>query len=135
MAKFMYVFRGGAFVEKGLSPAVLQDHLKSWGAWIGELAQQGHQPSGDPVQAGGRTIRGKAKVVTDGPYAELKDLVTGNLVIEVASLDAARCPAEGVEILAMELTTDSPKVWESAREVIGYSMAKNCAQKGRESAI
>lgn len=27
----------------------------------------------------------------------------------------------------MELTTDSPKMFESAREVIGYSMAKQCA--------
>lgn len=102
MAKFMYVFRGGAFVEKGLSPAVLQDHLKSWSAWIGELAQQGHQPSGDPVQTGGRTIRGKAKVVTDGPYAELKDLVTGNLVIEVASLDAATQLAMGCPIFVYD---------------------------------
>ena len=100
MAKFMYVFRGGAVVEKGLSPTVLQEHLKSWSVWIGELAQQGHQPGGDPVQTGGRTIRGKAKVVTDGPYAELKDLVTGNLVIEAESLDAATELALGCPIFA-----------------------------------
>ncbi len=102
MAKFMYVFRGGAFVEKGLSPSVLQDHLKSWSAWVGELAQQGHQPGGDPVQAGGRTIRGKGKVVTDGPYAELKDLVTGNLVIETDSLDAATELALGCPIFVYD---------------------------------
>jgi hypothetical protein len=30
----------------------------------------------------------------------------------------------------MEMTTDTPKVYESAREVIGYSMAKECARKG-----
>lgn len=33
----------------------------------------------------------------------------------------------------MELTTDSPKMFESAREVIGYSMAKQCAAKGNPS--
>ena len=102
MAKFMYVFRGGAFVEKGLSATVLQEHLQSWSVWIGEMAQQGHQPGGDPVQAGGRTIRGKAKVVTDGPYAELKDLVTGNLVIEAESLDAATKLALGCPIFAYD---------------------------------
>ncbi len=37
---------------------------------------------------------------------------------------------EAVEIVAMELTTDTPKVYESAREVIGFSMAKECARKG-----
>jgi hypothetical protein len=90
MAKFIFVFRGGAYAEKGLSASTMQDHLKLWGAWIGELAKQGHQPAGHPVKHDeGRTIRGKSKVVTDGPYAELKDLVTGNLAIEAASLDAA----------------------------------------------
>jgi len=37
---------------------------------------------------------------------------------------------EAVEIVAMELTTDTPKAYESAREVIGFSMAKECARKG-----
>jgi hypothetical protein len=37
---------------------------------------------------------------------------------------------EAVEIVAMELTTDTPKTFTSAREVIGYSMAKECARKG-----
>ena len=98
MAKFIYVFRGGAFLEKGLSASAMQDHLKLWGAWMGELAKQGHQPAGNAVHDGGRTIRGKKKVVTDGPYAELKDLVTGNLAIEATSLDEAANIALGCPI-------------------------------------
>jgi hypothetical protein len=98
MAKYIYVFRGGAFVEKGLSAGAMQDHLQLWSAWMGELAKQGHRPAGDPVQHEGRTIRGKSKVVTDGPYAELKDLVTGNLAIEAESLDAAAELALGCPI-------------------------------------
>jgi hypothetical protein len=98
MAKFVYVFRGGAFLQKGLSASAMQDHLKLWGAWMGELAKQGHQPAGAAVQPGGRTIRGKSKVVTDGPYAELKDLVTGNLAIEAESLDEAASLALGCPI-------------------------------------
>jgi hypothetical protein len=98
MAKFIYVFRGGAFLEKGLSATAMQDHLKLWGAWMGELAKQGHQPAGEAVHEGGRTIRGKNKVVTDGPYAELKDLVTGNLAIQASSLDEAAKLALGCPI-------------------------------------
>ena len=42
-------------------------------------------------------MRGAERVVTDGPYAESKDLVTGAMVINAASLDdavevARRCP-------------------------------------------
>jgi sterol carrier protein 2 len=34
---------------------------------------------------------------------------------------------QAVEILAMELTTDVPKMYENNRELIGYSMTKNAA--------
>ena len=33
--------------------------------------------------------RGRERSLTDGPYAESKDLVTGNLVLEAASLEEA----------------------------------------------
>jgi hypothetical protein len=102
MAKYMYVFRGGAFVEKNLSPTALQEHLKLWTSWTGELAKTGHLQGGNPVLPGGRTIRGKSKAVTDGPYAELKDLVTGNLVIESTSLDAATELAKGCPIFLFD---------------------------------
>jgi len=89
MPKFMYVFRGGAFVTPGLSPAEMQAHLEKWYSWAGELAKQGRHTGGHPLQNGGRTIRGHDRAITDGPYAESKDLVTGSLVLEAASLDEA----------------------------------------------
>ena len=89
MAKYMYIFRGGAFVTKGLSPTEMQAHLKTWGAWIGGLAKAGQHVGGHPVQREGKSVRGKDRVITDGPYAESKDLVTGNLVIQAPSLEKA----------------------------------------------
>jgi sterol carrier protein 2 len=35
---------------------------------------------------------------------------------------------QGVEIVAMELTTDQPKMFENNMELVGYSMTKNAAQ-------
>jgi hypothetical protein len=97
VAKFMFVFRGGAFVDRSLSPADLGAHLQKWTTWVGELSKAGIRESGYPVQGAGKTLRGTRKTVTDGPYAEAKDLVTGNLVITASSLDdaariAADCP-------------------------------------------
>jgi hypothetical protein len=89
MAKFMYIFRGGAFVTPGLSPTEMQRHMEKWYAWADELAKQGRHTGGNPLHNGGRTIQGHERLVTDGPYAESKDLVTGSLVIEAASLDEA----------------------------------------------
>jgi hypothetical protein len=89
MAKFMYIFRGGAFVNPGLSPTEMQHHMEKWYAWADALKKAGRHTSGNPLQNGGRTIRGQDRLVTDGPYAESKDLVTGTLVIEAVSLDEA----------------------------------------------
>ena len=102
MSKFMYVFRGGAFVTDGLSPTEMQSHLGKWGAWIGELASAGHHQGGDPVQNGGKVVSGSAKTVTDGPYAELKDLVTGNLVIEAVDIDKATELAMGCPVFEFD---------------------------------
>ena len=89
MATFMFVFRGGAFVQPGLSPAEMGAHLQKWTDWIGGLAKSGVHEGGHAVQGAGKTVRGTRRTVTDGPYAEAKDLVTGNLVIAAASLEEA----------------------------------------------
>ena len=99
MAKFMYVFRGGGVVVKGLSPAELGAHLGKWTVWLKELAAAGHaENSGIPLQMPGKVVRGKERQITDGPFAEGKDLVTGALLISAESLDAAARIALGCPV-------------------------------------
>ena len=95
--KFMLIFRGGAVSRGDLSPSELQAHVARWYAWSDELARQGRRNAGTPLDSSGATVRGRDRVVTDGPYAESKDLVTGSMVIEASSLDdvvevARTCP-------------------------------------------
>jgi hypothetical protein len=89
MAKFMYIFRGGGVVTSELTPAEMQQHLEKWRAWAGALVKAGRHRGGQPLQNGGKMIRGSGRVVTDGPFAESKDMVTGSLIIEAASLEEA----------------------------------------------
>ena len=112
MAKFVYVFRGGAWVQKGLSPAEMQAHLQKWGVWVRELAQAGRHLGGNPVQAEGKSIRGRDRVVTDGPYAESKDLVTGNLLVQADTLDAATDLARGCPIFEFDGSVEVRPVFE-----------------------
>lgn len=94
MAKFLLIFRGGASsLSPPLSPTELQAHLAKWTTWMKGLREAGHNPGGQPLRRDGKTVRGRDKVVTDGPFAESKDLVTGTLVIEASALDMA---VEGV---------------------------------------
>ena len=92
MPKFMYIFRGGGYATPGLlSPTELQQHLAKWNAWTNALLAAGRQPEGRPLAhpVTGTTIRGRDRIVTDGPYAESKDLVSGTVIIEAASLHEA----------------------------------------------
>jgi hypothetical protein len=96
-ARYMLIFRGGAVSRDDVSPSVLQAHVEKWYAWADELVQQGRRNVGTPLDNRGKAVRGYERVVTDGPYAESKDLVTGAMIIDAASLDdavevARQCP-------------------------------------------
>ena len=86
--KFMLIFRGGAVSRHDLSPAELQAHVEKWYRWSDELAGRARN-AGTALDNPGATVRGHERVVTDGPYAESKDLVTGSLIFEAASLEDA----------------------------------------------
>jgi hypothetical protein len=97
MPKFMYISRGGGYATPGLlSPTDIQQHLAKWNAWTNALLTAGRHAGGQPLEHPGtrKTIRGRARVVTDGPYAESKDLVSGTLVVEATSLQSGSraCP-------------------------------------------
>jgi hypothetical protein len=95
MAKYLFIFRGGAFMTEPLSPTEMQAHMSKWYAWAKQLGQDGRRVDGQPLQNTGATIRGRDRVVSDGPYVESKDLVTGNMLIEAESLEEATQLARG----------------------------------------
>jgi hypothetical protein len=105
MLKFMYIFRGGGYATAGsLSPTEIQQHLARWNAWTNGLLKAGKLAGGQPLEhpGTGKTIRGRDKVVTDGPYAESKDLVSGTVIVETASLEEATELARGCPILEFD---------------------------------
>ena len=103
MAKFLFVFRGGGVVQTPpLSPSDLQAHLKKWYAWRESLIQSGHEPSGAPLENGGKVIRGRDRVVTDGPFVESKDMVTGNMALVASSLEEAVALAQGCPVFEFD---------------------------------
>lgn len=94
-ARYMLIFRGGAVSRDDVSPSVLQAHVEKWYRWADELVRQGRRNVGTALDTGGTTVGGHERIVTDGPYAESKDLVTGALMIDAASLDDAVEVARG----------------------------------------
>jgi hypothetical protein len=101
----MFVFRGGGYASPAdsLSPTELQQHLARWNAWTEGLLASGRLTAAHPLAhpPTGKTIRGRDRVVTDGPYAESKDLVSGAVLVEAASLDEAAELARGCPIFEL----------------------------------
>jgi hypothetical protein len=100
MAKYLFLFRGGGYATGGVSPSELQAHLARWKAWTDDLIAKGRLAQATPLThpPTGRTLRGRDRIVTDGPYAEAKDLVSGIVVVEAASLEEASELARGCPI-------------------------------------
>jgi len=86
MTDYLFLFRGGDAAMARMSPEQLQQNMGKWIAWIEALSKKGTFKAGEPLDGKGKVIRGKKQVVTDGPYAESKDLVGGYLIIQAASL-------------------------------------------------
>ncbi len=97
MAKFMFIFRGGDYGR--LSAEEAQRHTQKWMTWFERLTRDGvYGGAGAPLERSGKVVRSARGAVSDGPYAEAKDVVGGYGIIEARDLDAAvelarGCPA------------------------------------------
>jgi hypothetical protein len=87
MQGFLYLFIGGRDVER--TPAEAEDNMKAWVSWMDDLRSAGAWIGGHPLENGGKTIVGIDKKVTDGPFAETKELVGGFIQVNAENLDAA----------------------------------------------
>src|SRR5664279_1439877 len=97
MSEFTYLFRGR---EVNASAEQMQKTMEKWVAWFKELGANGHiQDPGHPLEHTGKVVKGKQKIVNDGPYAEAKDVVGGFIVIEAKDIEQAVELSKGCPIL------------------------------------
>jgi hypothetical protein len=81
-------------------PGQRQKQLQKWAAWFKELGANGHlEELGHLLESAGMVVKGNQKIVTDGPYAEAKDLVGGFSLIEASDLAHAVELSKGCPIL------------------------------------
>ncbi|HEX4134529.1 MAG TPA: YciI family protein [Bryobacteraceae bacterium] len=97
MSEFTYLYRGRQPLG---SPEENQKHTEKWMAWFKDLGAKGHiRNPGYPLEGGGKVVAGKDKMVKDGPYAEVKDVVGGFTIIEANDLAHAAELAKSCPIL------------------------------------
>ena len=94
MAKFLFVYRGGSDAMQKMTPEQREQNMQKWGAWIGEGMQKGWMlDAGDGLTAEGRVV--KSKAVTDGPFAEAKEVVGGFSIVQADTIETAAQLAKG----------------------------------------
>ena len=100
MSEFVYLYRGG---ETGRSPELMQQQMQKWMAWFKDLGDKGHVKNiGQPLERAGKLVKGKQKTITDGPFAEAKDVIGGYSLIEARDLDQAVELSKGCPIFEVD---------------------------------
>ena len=98
MAEFMLLFRYNIRAQQP-SPQQMQEIGKLWWAWRQKLESQNKIVStGNRLSKGGRVIKSK-NVVTDGPYAEIKETLAGFMTINAEDFDEAVAIAKECPII------------------------------------
>jgi hypothetical protein len=114
MAKFLFVYRGAGEHVARFTPEEMQQHLQKWEKWIGEGMQKGWMlDPGDGLTKEGRVVT--AKVVTDGPFVESKEIVGGFSIVQADNIDDAAKLAKGCPGLGVGGTVE-------VRPLAGYKM-------------
>lgn len=112
----MLLFRnGGPDTHAHLTPAQRTEMMQRWNAWYDGLAAAGKAQQGSPLGLDGRVVTGAEGRVTDGPFAEAKEVVAGFIVVTAANLDEAteiarHCPGLpiGLTVEVRPLAGESP---------------------------
>ncbi len=97
MSEYLFLYRGGE--AQNWTPEQAQKNTARWMAWIKDLGEKGHlKDPGHPLEKSGKIVKAH-KQVTDGPFAEAKDLVGGFTLVKAHDLNAAVALTNGCPIL------------------------------------
>lgn len=94
----MMIFRNDYNPSFKPSPEQMQASINQWQDWIGGIAAQGKFLSTNRLGFEGKTLKPN-NVIADGPYAEVKEIVGGYILVKATNIDEAMKLAEGCPIL------------------------------------
>jgi len=99
MNEFVLIFRNDFQPEVKFSPDEMQAIMQQWQTWMGGMAAQGQlASSGNRLGGDGKTLR-PGSVITNGPYAEIKEMISGYIIVNAATIDEAAEIAKDCPIL------------------------------------
>jgi hypothetical protein len=94
MSEFIYLYRGG---RRGQTPEESETIMGKWVAWMQSIGAS-LKDRGQPLEPEGKVVASNG-AVTDGPFAEAKDIVGGYTLVEADTIAKACEFARGCPIL------------------------------------
>lgn len=85
--------------EKVASPEQLQQWMKMTMDWIGGIAAQNKFVSGTGLPFEDARVVNSNKIVTNGPFGDIKETIGGFIVVRASSVDEAVEFAKGCPVL------------------------------------
>lgn len=95
ITNYLFVFRNSVDGPEP-TPEEMEKIFGKWTAWMKGMKAKGQYVAGDRLEDAGKVIRQpRGATVTDGPFAEAKEIVGGYIIVTAASLAAATELAKG----------------------------------------
>ena len=88
--------------KKIASPEQMQEWMKQTMDWIGSIAAQNKFVSGTGLPFEDAKVVKSNKVVTNGPFGDIKETIGGFIMVKAASIDEAVEFAKGCPVLQGE---------------------------------
>ena len=93
--QFLFLFRHPSDMPDP-TPEEMQQIMGCWMNWMNGIKAKGQLIGGNPLGDGGKVLRGATgSTVTDGPFAETKEIVGGYLIVAADNLAKAAKVARG----------------------------------------
>lgn len=99
MKDYLLIYRADFSFMRPHTPEEMQAMSKRWMDWLGSIAAQNKLTDrGSRLESTGKVLKGD-NMVTNGPYAEIKESIGGYSIVKADSYEAALELAKGCPVL------------------------------------
>jgi hypothetical protein len=115
MKEYLMLIRENLEAYGKMTPQEMQKDIEKHVKWVEKLAKNGHFKGGNPLTPMGSHIKGKTKLVTDGPYIESKEAISGYYFLMANSLEEATEISKGCPSMENAATLEIREVIQTGK--------------------
>lgn len=115
MKEFLMLIREDLDSYGKMTPEEMQEDIARHIQWVEELVKNGNFKGGNPLTPTGKYVRGRDRIVTDGPYIETKEGISGFYFLLAPSLEEATEIARGCPSLSIGGTVEIREVIDTGQ--------------------